>query len=137
MMMDLREAFAAQLEAGHGSKTVPTRGPGSASGDPLPHTETPSSRSEPPRAGQTRIRAPIPPPTLSSLISRAHRKDARKDIAPVVARSLVSICSNTDNSWSRSLGWLQADTWQNISPRTACNQYGKTAPNQSSKKKKN
>lgn len=39
MMMDLKAALAAQLKAGHSSETVPMHGPGSASGDLIPHRE--------------------------------------------------------------------------------------------------
>lgn len=125
-MLDLKAALAAQLKAARASL-----GPVL-----LQHLGTlPPTR----RAG---VHGTSPTPTQAifpsvSFISRSLLPATRtrgRTSPQSVARSLFHTCSNTDNSYSSCLRWLWADTWQRISLITPCNQDGKTAPLNPTKK---
>lgn len=125
-MLDLKAAVVAQLKAGRASLgTVLVQHLGTSS-----HTW---------RAGVLGIaQTPIQDIFSSaSLISRSLLPASRtrgRTLPQSVARRLFHTCSNTDNCCSSCLRWLWADTWQRISPITPCNQDGKTAPLNPTKK---
>lgn len=122
-MLDLKAALAAQLKAARASLgTVLVQHL-----ETLSHTWKTGVRGP----GQTQIQAIF---SSVSLIRRsllpATRTQGRTS-PQSVARSLFHTCSNTDNSYSSCLRCLWADTWQRMTP---CNQDGKTAPLNPTKK---